>query len=114
VGGVFEYIDESREGPVFYQDGYYIHLRVPKEFPVGEMGLTDEDKIQLWNQMALVAGTYTVSGDTCTNTILYSKDPTRVGGQFRWVGSVLGDTIEWAVLDGEGGYSERGRSLRIR
>ena len=114
VEGVSEYLDETREGVVFYHDGYYIHLRVPKEYPVGEMGLTDQDKVQLWDAMALVAGTYTISGDTCTNKILYSKNPMGVGDEFKWVGEVRGDTILWGVLDGEGGYSDQGRSLIIR
>ena len=113
VEGVSQYLDETREGIVFYKDGYYIHFRMPKEFEIGESGLTDEDKVELWNSMALVAGTYTISGDTCTNRVLFSKNPASVGDVFQWVGEMRGDTILWAVLDGQGGYQEQGRSLRV-
>ena len=114
VEGVFEYVIEGRKGLSFYHEGYWVHFQIPDGIEVAETGVTEEQMVQLWSGMLLNAGTYTMAGDTCTNHVLYHKNPTQIGDTFRWVGDFSSDTLTWSVIDEEGAVTSTGRSVRLR
>ena len=58
------------------------------------------------------AGTYEISGDTVTNTVLYSTDPERIGLVYRWTTeSMTADTVAYVVMNEAGEVTGRGRSV---
>jgi hypothetical protein len=114
LDGVWEYLVDGVSGISSYSDGYYVHFWTPDGIEPGADGLTAEQKIEVFDGMLLTAGTYSLSGDTCTNQILFSIDPGEVGTSFRWVLEIEGDTLGWNVIDENGEVTMSGRSLRIR
>lgn len=112
--GVFEYMVEGSEGLSFYQDGYFVHFRVPKGMDGAAADLTDAMVNEWWDGAILSSGTYTVVGDTVTCRFRFNRNPARVGQSFRWVGDFSGDTLTWRVLDEDGAMETVGRSLRLR
>lgn len=97
--GIFEYFG-SLMGQSIMTDGRYVFLYGPAD---GSGPMTSH------------AGTYVISGDVVTHTMLYHTNPERVGDVFSWkIESMAGDTISYVTMDEAGEVTGRGRSLRVR
>jgi hypothetical protein len=96
---VFEYLPPQRGQSIAIQ-GRFVYLHGPSDTT---------------RPMRAYGGTYTVSGDTITNTVLYDTDPKGVGRRFRWmVTATSGDTVEFGILNAAGQVTSRGRSVLRR
>ena len=96
--GVFEYVPPLR-GQSIGLDGRFTFLYGPAD---GSGPMVSE------------AGTYEVSGDTVTNTVVYSSDTALVGRVFKWtVASFVDDTVAFVVLNADGEVTGQGRAVRV-
>lgn len=96
--GAFEYFG-ALKGQSIMTGGRYVFLYGPAD----DSG-----------PMTSHAGTYVISGDVVTHTVLYHTDPGQVGDVFSWkVESISGDTISFVTMDESGQIDGRGRSIRV-
>lgn len=97
VEGVYEYVAPNM-GYAIMVNGYYAF----------SYGVSD-------TAMVAHAGTYEISGDTVTTSILFATKPVKPGGSFRWTASALeGDSILASVFDEEGNVRRTVRSIKLK
>lgn len=95
VEGVYEYLPPF-QGCAIMINGHYVYM----------YGRAD-------STMYCHAGTYTVSGDTITNEVLFAFDPTQLGTVFNWKSKLIsGDTIVAEVFDKEGNITQTAKSIK--
>ncbi len=88
------------KGQSMARDGSFVFL----------FGPADEDA-----PMTGEAGSYVISGDTVTNTVLFSSDPDRVGLVYKWTPvATSGDTLTYDVMNEAGEVTGRARSVMVR
>jgi hypothetical protein len=95
--GTFEYVG-TLKGQSVLGGGRFVFLYGPAD---GNGPMTGD------------AGTYRISRDTATHTVVYSTDPARVGTTFLWTPeSWSGDTATYGVMNPQRQVTGRGRSVR--
>lgn len=61
------------------------------------------------------SGTYEVSNDTITNTVMYSNNEKMIGYKFKWkIDSINGDTVSITTFEMDGKVSGHFSSLKIK
>lgn len=96
VEGAFEYIAPTM-GYAIMVNGYYVYA-------YGESDTT----------MVSHAGTYEISGDTITNTVLYATNPDMPGYSFKWTAKALeGDSVQITTFDDEGNANNPFKSIKL-
>jgi len=96
--GVYEYVG-GLKGQSILTGGRYVFLYGPAD---GSGPMTSH------------AGTYVISGDVVTHTVLFHTDPDQVGTVFSWkVESTSGDTVTFVTMDETGQIDGRGSSVRV-
>ena len=96
--GVFEYVPPLR-GQSIGLDGHFTFLYGPADGS---------------GPMVTEAGTYEVSGDTVTNTVVFSSDTARLGRVFKWTAaSFVADTLTFVVMNADGEVTGQGRAVRV-
>jgi hypothetical protein len=97
--GIYEYVPPLR-GQSIAGEGRFVFLYGPAD---GSGPMTGD------------AGTYQISGDTVTNTVVYSTIPVEIGLVYRWTPEATsGDTLTYAVMNEAGEVTSRGRSIKVR
>ena len=96
--GVFQYVG-GLKGQSILTGGRYVFLYGPAD---GSGPMTSH------------AGTYVISGDVATHTVLFHTDPDQVGTVFSWkIESTSGDTVTVVTMDETGQIDGRARSVRV-
>jgi hypothetical protein len=99
VEGIFEYVPPFL-GQSIAIDGRFVFLYGPTD---GSGPMTGD------------AGTYEISGDTVTNTVIYSTDPERIGQVYLWTPEAMsGDTLTYVVMNEASEVTGGGRSVKVR
>ena len=102
IQGVMEYILDNHEGLAIYSDNHFVHFAIPKHDSSKTLPLTNDEKINIYNRMIVLAGTYTVQDTIVTCTIAYHKNPNQIGNSFRYSFSIDGDILTGRVMNDKG------------
>ena len=73
--GVWEYMLTDYEGMAIITENHFIHFLMPKNNSNLKSKLTNSDKIKLFDNMIIEAGTQTIDDSIVTCKILYDKNP---------------------------------------
>lgn len=97
VEGVFQYMSPIN-GIALVYDNYYSYTYATSD-----------------STMEAITGTYEISNDTATNTVLYSNNEKMVGYKFKWkLDSINGDTVSFVTFNMNGEETERFKALKIK
>lgn len=97
VEGVYQYTSPMKGISLMY-DNYYSYTYATSD-----------------STMEAISGTYEISNDTATNTVLYSNNEKMVGYKFKWkLDSINGDTVSFVTFNMNGEETERFKALKIK
>jgi hypothetical protein len=97
-----------------FHDGHYIAFNIRADSTPAPGTLSDSARAKIYRNLALDAGTYTVTDTIVTCQRLLSKDPRQAPVTWRWSFVIKGDTILYHVLNAQGQSTYSGRSVRVR